>query len=558
MAVAKGGRVLAPLAGMMVAVLLLLFAPPGVDLPAHRYLSSLFQTHGFMFWNNYWYGGSYSFVGYSLLSYPLAILISLPLFGLMSIGGAFAACSYTARRLPLAAETAVLWTFCLSWPFTLLSGAYPYLAGFALAGWAGVAYIDGRKLSFAVLFVLCWTASPLALLFVGIAVISMELEKALFPSLGEVGSASQTALVGRVGSAVRILSRSYWIYAVGSVFLLEVGVSRAFSTNGAMYPFFGPDLVLIMGFLALLIAVVSPSDRLGRIVWIGSLSYGVLCILAFFIPSDLGANLNRISELSLTIVVFILVMGKAKRGVLLLSLVVLSGFWYQSLLSSTFFDRSGPQQAKLAYWSPSIGYLKAHLRPGERVELVDSASHAGDYFLAAAQIPLLRGWYRQDDFPSNSLLYKGSLTEKRYVDWLRFRGASYVVLPQGPYDFSSVAEAGLIKGGTLPLRMVFVGGGVSVYKVGGGPYSLAPRSIRVVSSSSTGVALDVPRRGSYLISLNYSPYFHPSSGCIAPTRNGGIILRVDHGGDVLLKFLPTPSRVFGVVLGISHRNCAIR
>jgi len=66
----------AALAAALAAILVWL-GPPGSDLTAHVFQRNLFLAHGFSLWTNYWYAGRYSFVGYSLLYYPLAAVVGI-------------------------------------------------------------------------------------------------------------------------------------------------------------------------------------------------------------------------------------------------------------------------------------------------------------------------------------------------------------------------------------------------------------------------------------------------------------------------------------------------
>ena len=45
-----------------------------------------------------------------------------------------------------------------------------------------------------------------------------------------------------------------------------------------------------------------------------------------------------------------------------------------------------------------------------RVEAVATSGHWDAYYLADKGVPLARGWYRQDDFPENAVLYDHNLT----------------------------------------------------------------------------------------------------------------------------------------------------
>ena len=72
-------------------------APPGVDFAAHVYQLDVFVKHGFELWTNYWYAGRYTFVGYSLIYYPLAALFGIKLLAVLSAATATAAFTLIAR-----------------------------------------------------------------------------------------------------------------------------------------------------------------------------------------------------------------------------------------------------------------------------------------------------------------------------------------------------------------------------------------------------------------------------------------------------------------------------
>src|SRR5207244_12612756 len=63
-------------------------------------------------------------------------------------------------------------------------------------------------------------------------------------------------------------------------------------------------------------------------------------------------------------------------------------------------------------------------------------------------IPLARGWFRQNDYPQNRLLYSDDgLARGAYLSWLRSLGIRYVVLTDAPPDYSAQAEAKLLRTG---------------------------------------------------------------------------------------------------------------
>ena len=104
-------------------------------------------------------------------------------------------------------------------------------------------------------------------------------------------------------------------------------------------------------------------------------------------------------------------------------------------------------------------------------------------YLADADIPLARGWYRQDDFPQNEVLYDDDLGPKAYLSWLRALGVRYVVLPHADLDYSARAEGALVAGGRTGLRPVFHTATLTIYEVP------APRSIITGPGSPTLTSL---------------------------------------------------------------------
>ena len=82
--------------------------------------------------------------------------------------------------------------------------------------------------------------------------------------------------------------------------------------------------------------------------------------------------------------------------------------------------------------------------PAYRVEAVDTATHWPAVYLADAHIPIARGWFRQDDFPQNEVLY-GKLGGAGVPGWLHGLGVKYVVLSDATPDYSARGEARLLR-----------------------------------------------------------------------------------------------------------------
>ena len=65
------------LPALAIAAVLLWLGPPGADTAAHVYQRWLWIRHGFVSWDNNWYGGRFTFVTYSWLYYPLAAWVGI-------------------------------------------------------------------------------------------------------------------------------------------------------------------------------------------------------------------------------------------------------------------------------------------------------------------------------------------------------------------------------------------------------------------------------------------------------------------------------------------------
>ena len=161
----------------LLAATLAWLGPPGSDLAAHAYQRTVFLEHGFSLWNNFWYAGRYSFVSYSVLYYPLAALFGIRLLAVATIS------------LAALAFTAVLWrewgpmsrwssrSFAVVWAGIVLSAAFPFALGFALALLAIWALQAGRRWRFAALATLTLAASPVAFLLLVVVLIGVALAR---------------------------------------------------------------------------------------------------------------------------------------------------------------------------------------------------------------------------------------------------------------------------------------------------------------------------------------------------------------------------------------------
>jgi hypothetical protein len=222
--------------------------------------------------------------------------------------------------------------------------------------------------------------------------------------------------------------------------------------------------------------------------------------------------------------------------------------------------------AEAGYWRGAITFLRAHANPNFRVEAVDSAGHWDAYYLPAAGIPIVRGWFRQDDFPENAVLYRPAISAAGYRAWLRRSGVRYIVLPHGDLDYSATAEGRLLSSGLSGLRAVYRDASVTIFELPAATPLLVASSGRQASVLELGhasLALRLSGPGSYALAINYTPYWRVSpaqSACVVPGADGFSELVAAHGGLIRLRFDPTLRAMLAdsVSEGGGAPSCSVR
>jgi hypothetical protein len=159
---------------------------------------------------------------------------------------------------------------------------------------------------------------------------------------------------------------------------------------------------------------------------------------------------------------------RGRRLRLAIPLVAIAAVYNLSPLYWSFRKGLDERAEGAAYWAPSIAFLRAHRNPDFRVNALDTVGHWEAYHLPRAGIPITRGWYRQDDFPQNDLLYH-PLRRGDYVRWLHTQAVRYVLVPDDRLDYSSKYEPAVARS----LRFVARAGRVRIYEVPH-PRPLAP------------------------------------------------------------------------------------
>jgi len=514
-----------------VAAVLVWLGPPGIDLAAHAYQRTVFLHHGFELWNNFWYAGRYSFVTYSLLYYPLAALLGIKLLAVATVATATLAFVVVIGREwgPIGRWSTR--TFAVTWTGIVLSAAFPFALGVALALLALWALQSGARGRFSVLALLALAASPLAFILLAIVL---------------------------AGIAVARRTRPSDLLAPGLMIALAAGaelVLRRLFPGEGRYPFTAWNLLGVIAFCLIGAAVTWRVER-GRILRWMFVLYLFASVVVFLVPSDIGSNIMRLRHAAIPVTVLALSLRRWRPLPVCLGVLAFAVAWSIPVMVMQAVRSSSDPAAHASYWAPAVRYLRAHLTPSYRVEVVDTAGHWAAVYLPRAGIPLVRGWFRQDDYPLNEVLYD-SFDASSYRRWLRSMGVRYVVLPDAPTDYSARREAAIVAGGRSGLRRVLRAPNLSIYELPHPtPLVTGKEGARVLTLTPETARLALPRPGSYRLAVRYSPYWSvPAHACLTAGGDDMIRLSVSRPGDVTLRFQVSGEGALAALAGSEPEPC---
>jgi hypothetical protein len=516
------------LAGLL-AGLLLWLGPPGQDLAAHTYQRDVFLDHGFELWNNFWYAGRYSFVTYSLLYYPLAAPLGIPVLAVASIAGATFAFALVAGHEWGESARLPTFAFALVWASTVLSGAFPFALGVALALFALAALQRQRKWLFAALAALTLAASPPAFLLLGV----------VFVAAVSVRRASWR------GNALPAA-------ALGAILVVELVLHRLFPDSWR-FPFPATQFSVVFLF-CLCGAVLTSGVARARMLHALFLVYMIAVAIAFVVPSGIGENIARVRLAAVPLALLTITLRKWRPLVLSWILLCLACTWNLATPVANLVSSRSDPTSNAEFWQPVIRFLQHHSGQPYRVEVVDTRGHWGAFYLPQAGVPVARGWFRQDDFPVNSVLYE-QFDRAAYLAWLHRLGVRYVVLPDGPRDYSAKREASLLRSGRSGLPLVRRGAGFAIFAVPHPtPLVTGPHRAALVSLTETNAVLRLDGPGVYRVAIRSSPYWHASRGCVGAGGDGMLRVRVRRAGLVEIRFAITGGDVLETLAG-EDRGC---
>jgi hypothetical protein len=527
-------------------------SPSSPDLAAASYRSYLFSHFGELLWDNSWYGGHH-LPAYSLLAPPLGALLGGRLLAALSMVAATALFaklierSFTARARTLAA----LW-FAIGASVSLLSSRVAFDLGLAVGlasavlaraalsqpggsgAWPRSARAGNRagtRSSFAgalLLALLCAVASPVAGAFLGLAFLACT-------------------LAGR---------RPVRAIALTLAALAPIGLLALAFPEGGDQPFvasaFYPALLGVLVIFALV-----PREQ--RVLRLGTALYGLALAGAYYLPSAVGSNADRLGALTAGPIAAGLLGGGALRGRsmgarntrLLLVLAPFLLYWQVNDSVSDFAAVASNPSVNASYYAPLVGELhRLQLGYGAtpaRIEVVPTGAHWEARFLAPV-VMLARGWERQLDTYRDALFYEpqARLTAARYRAWLQQDAVSYVALPSGYLDYSAIAEARLLRAHTPSyLREVWHSRHWRLFEVLGAQ-PLAQQPARVTAVGVDWLTMRVPRAGNYTVRVRFTPYWALAhgSGCVAPAAGEWTEIRARAPGSYHLVIRFAIGRIF--------------
>jgi len=506
-----------------IASLLAWLAPAGGDLAGHEYQRSLFLAHGFTLWDNFWYAGRYAFVGYSILYYPLAALLGIRLLAVLTVALAAGAFVHLLEREWSRTARWAGRSFAVVWPGVILTGEFPLALGVVLALLSLLALQAQRRWTAAALVLLVLAASPVAFVLLAVVLAGMALGR-------------RPAFRGATVPALAVV-----LAAAAELLMLHL-----FPTGRLGFP-----AVEAFQAVAFCVALLGLTWRLERARGLHSFLavYLLVVIVTYAIPSGLGHDIARVRLLALPIALLVAALRRWRPWPIVLPAVALAGAWNVFPLASSWASSAADRSASAKVWTAPVSYLHAHLRTGYRVEAVDTAEHWPALYLAQGGIPLVRGWFRQDDRPVAALLYR-PYTKAEYVAWLHRLGVAYVVLTNAPPDHSSRREARLVRSGHNGLRQVFATPEVSIYAVPQPqPIVTGPGRPAVLALRESRLLVRVSRGGTYRVAVRWSPYWHTSTGCLARMPDGMLRLRTRAAATVRIAFDIDATSLFDAFAG---------
>jgi hypothetical protein len=464
---------------LLLAGLWLFAGPLTPDLAAQAHRVGMFAAHGFVVWDNTWYGGHHV-PGYSLV-FPAVAAVAGARFT-----GAVAAVLSAALFESLFARSAraACWWFAVGCTADLLVGRLTYALGVTAGLAALAALMRGPAAAAVALSVVCAATSPVAGLFLALAAVVVVLNQRRRDAL-----------------------------ALAAAALVTVGVMSVAFPEGGTQPFSSRAFAVTLGMCVLVAAVL---DRRTRVA---VAAYGAAVVACFAVASPMGANIERLGT---ALAGPLVLLGArqvpiGRRGALAATLIAVAAWQWLDPITQAARGWDDASSAHAAYYRPLLARLHGLDVGSGRVEVPFTQGHWESVYLAR-RVPLARGWERQLDRALNPLFYRGRLSPAAYDRWLRSNAVRYVALPDAPMDPAGLAEATLVASAPPFLQPVWRGRHWRLFGVRD-PVPLAAGGTHVRLGTTT-VRLDAARPGRMLVRVHWTRYWQVAGGSGCVTRDG--------------------------------------
>ncbi len=488
--------------GGILALVYLQWRPLAPDLAAQIARANIVRSAGNVSWWTGWFGGL------SLPTYSLLAPSSMAIFGVRAtgvvavvIGGVISARLITTARRPRAGAVA----FSVAEMANLLDGRVTFAVGVTFGAGALLALQARRPLLTAPLVAAAYFASPLAGLFLGLALLAVL---ATDPTRRRA-AAALAVLLGALGLSMALL----------------------FPGTGEM-PFHATDLIPA-ALCCLGVALCCPT----RVVRASALLLMLALPIFLAAPGAIGNNVTRLAWICAAPVA--VAYSPLRRGLLAILLGLLALWPTIDLVQQLSATRDPSTTA--AYYRPLLVALadeQAKAGPiavGERVEVLDPVNHFATVYLAN-RASLARGWDRQADVANDPIFYhQDQLNADTYQAWLHDLAVGWVALPAARLDYSAVAESKLVRGGLGYLRLAWSNPSWKLYRVtDANPLAAGAQVLRV---EPTRITIAATAGDAVQLRVRWSPYLavqHPDGtlavGACLSNANGWLNLTLPAAG----------------------------
>ena len=259
--------------------------------------------------------------------------------------------------------------------------------------------------------------------------------------------------------------------------------------------------------------------------------FALAATICVVVPSPIGGNIGRLEDVAaVPLAVGLLWRRKVIVMAALIFPLVLSQW---SPAWGAISSSASAPSTHAAFFAPldeTVSSLAGSARSG-RIEVVPTLYHWESVYVAEV-MPIARGWERQLDLADNPIFYRsGALTPIGYREWLLDNAVQFVAIAEAPLDEAGVAEAHLVRSGSVPgLVEIWHSGDWQLYRVVGSPGILSgnARLVSISDGSHGSVVVDALGPGAITLRIHFTRdwVLEQGAGCVTSTPGDWTLLDV--------------------------------